>query len=60
LKTHVYTLKKSSVNKNRTFGDKIRSKIEFLGGEKETGGGERNLPLNILFETGPKQQAIRS
>jgi hypothetical protein len=38
LKIHIYTLKKSSVNKNRTFGGKIRGKIGFLG------GGERNLP----------------
>jgi hypothetical protein len=29
-------LKKSSVNENRTFRDKIRSKIGFLEDEKET------------------------
>jgi hypothetical protein len=39
LKTHVYTLKKSSVNENRTFGYKIR----FLGGEKETQGVRREI-----------------
>jgi hypothetical protein len=29
-------LKKSSVTESRTFGNKIRGKIGFLGGEKET------------------------
>jgi hypothetical protein len=42
LKTHVYTLKKSSVNENRTF----RGKIGFLGGKRDAGGGKRNLHLN--------------
>jgi hypothetical protein len=36
----VYTLKKSLVKENRTFGDKFRGKIGFLGDEKETQGWE--------------------
>jgi hypothetical protein len=39
LKTRVYTLKESSVNEKRTFGEKI----EFLGGEKETWRVEREI-----------------
>jgi hypothetical protein len=39
----VYILKKSSVNENRTFGDKIRGKIGFLGGEKEMQGVGREI-----------------
>jgi hypothetical protein len=37
------SLKKSSVNENRTFRGKIRDKIEFLGGEKETWGVRREI-----------------
>jgi hypothetical protein len=36
LKIHVFLYWKSSVNKNRTFEDKIRGKIGFLEDEKET------------------------
>jgi hypothetical protein len=37
------------VNENRSFGSKIRDKIGFFGGEKETWGGERNLLIHIAL-----------
>jgi hypothetical protein len=39
-------LKKSSVNKNRTFGSKMRGKIGYLGGEKEMWRVGREIFIN--------------
>jgi hypothetical protein len=49
LKTHNFLYQKTLVNENRSFGSKIRDKIGFFGGEKETWGGERNLLIHIAL-----------
>jgi hypothetical protein len=51
LKTHIYTLKKSSVKKIELSGGQIRGKIGFWRVKKRQGGGERNL-LTIFFTLG--------